>query len=135
LLIACTTHFLIISEGIARSLDPSFNVLQIMYPYTLEILLQNPSGSPVVEDTLQKLIRSPITGRVDPERLKKLLTDSALLTGFKKRRVVWDVIKTRGGRRITFGIVAEELNHRLIGGRLGRTRRKERRAKRFYLKL
>jgi aarF domain-containing kinase len=122
-------------EGIARSLDPSFNVLQIMYPYTLEILLQNPSGSPVVEDTLQKLIRSTTTGRVDPERLKKLLTDSALLTGFKKRRVVWDVLKTRGGRRITFGIVAEELNHRLIGGGLGRKRRKQRRAKRFYLKL
>ncbi|EJK62107.1 hypothetical protein THAOC_17295, partial [Thalassiosira oceanica] len=38
-------------EGIAKGLDPGFNVLEIMYPYALGRLLRNPSGSPVVEDT------------------------------------------------------------------------------------
>ncbi|EJK76276.1 hypothetical protein THAOC_01970, partial [Thalassiosira oceanica] len=44
-------------EGIAKGLDPGFNVLEIMYPYALGRLLRNPSGSPVVERTVQALIR------------------------------------------------------------------------------
>ena len=39
-------------EGIAKSLDPSFNVLEIMYPYALNMLIFNPSESPVVESTV-----------------------------------------------------------------------------------
>ena len=40
-------------EGIAKSLDPTFNVLTIMYPYAINRLLINPTQSPIVDRTVQ----------------------------------------------------------------------------------
>lgn len=100
-------------EGIARTLNPDFNVLQVMYPYALNRLLANPTKSPVVDATLQSLIRSPTTGRIERARISKLLTDSALLTGYRQRRVLWDILSSGGGRRLTWKIGGEELRHRL----------------------
>jgi predicted unusual protein kinase regulating ubiquinone biosynthesis (AarF/ABC1/UbiB family) len=94
-------------EGIAKSLDPSFNVLTIMYPYALSRLLRNPSKSEVVERTLQSLIRSE-DGVIDRDKIRRLLRDSALISGQSKRRVIWDILKTKEGRRLTRGIVREE---------------------------
>jgi len=101
-------------EGIAKSLDPSFNVLTIMYPYALSRLLKNPSKSEVVARTLQSLIRSE-DGKIDRNKIRRLLRDSALISGKSKRRVVWDVLKTKEGRILARGIVGEE-----IGNYLGR---------------
>ncbi|KAL3778407.1 hypothetical protein ACHAW5_010081 [Stephanodiscus triporus] len=95
-------------EGIAKSLDETFNVLTIMYPYALNRLLHNPSQSMVVERTLQALIRSS-DGKIDRRKIRRLLRDSASISGLSKRRVVWDVIKTRPGRKLTRSIVGEEL--------------------------
>mmetsp|Transcript_20243 Transcript_20243/g.34502 ORF Transcript_20243/g.34502 Transcript_20243/m.34502 type:complete len:781 (-) Transcript_20243:91-2433(-) len=95
-------------EGIAKSLDPSFNVLTIMYPYALSRLLKNPSKSEVVARTLQSLIRSE-DGKIDRTKIRRLLRDSALISGQSKRRVVWDVLKTKEGRILTRGIVSEEV--------------------------
>uniref|UniRef100_A0A7S0C069 Uncharacterized protein n=1 Tax=Proboscia inermis TaxID=420281 RepID=A0A7S0C069_9STRA len=113
-------------EGIAKSLDPSFNVLQILYPYALNLLITNPSRSPVVDATLQSLLRSRITGRIQRKKLVALLEDSALLSGFRKRRVVRDVMRTPEGKRIVGRIVGEELNHRFTGGRVFRSRSRRR---------
>lgn len=101
-------------EGIARSLNPHFNVLQVMYPYCLNRLLTNPTKSPVVDDTLQSLIRSPSTGRVDRKRVTKLLSDSALLTGYRQRRVLWDILRTNAGRKLALQITLEEARHRFL---------------------
>lgn len=125
-------------EGIAKSLDPSFNVLTIMYPYALNRLLQNPSRSPVVERTLQKLIRS-VDGRIDREKIRRLLRDSALISGVSKRRVVWDVVKTKPGRKLSRSILGEELRTYMTGNRrrkaspAGGQRRKKK--KWYYLEL
>jgi predicted unusual protein kinase regulating ubiquinone biosynthesis (AarF/ABC1/UbiB family) len=73
-------------EGLARTLDPSFNVLQVMYPFALNRLLDNPSISQVVEDTLNSLIRSP-DGRYSRRRIMQLIDDSAMITGYRRRRV------------------------------------------------
>jgi aarF domain-containing kinase len=90
-------------EGLARTLDPSFNVLQVMYPFALNRLLDNPSISQVVEDTLNSLIRSPETGRYSRRRIMKLIDDSAMVTGYQRRRVssevvsvlyYWDTVRT-----------------------------------------
>jgi predicted unusual protein kinase regulating ubiquinone biosynthesis (AarF/ABC1/UbiB family) len=105
-------------EGIAKSLDPSFNVLTIMYPYALSRLLKNPSKSEVVARTLQSLIRSE-DGKIDRTKIRRLLRDSALISGQSKRRVVWDVLKTKEGRILTRGIVGEE-----VGTYFGRNDRK-----------
>jgi len=96
-------------EGIARSLDPKFNCLQLMYPYALNRMMQNSNRSPVVAKTLQSLIRNKMTKRVERKRVSKLLKDSALFSGFSKRRVLWDIIRTNGGKRLTISILWEEL--------------------------
>lgn len=97
-------------EGIARSLDPDFNCLKLMYPYALYRLLQNPTGSVVVESTLQSLIRSQETGRVDREKVSKLLRDTAMFTGYSRRKVLMDIIKTKGGKRLIMHSLASEIN-------------------------
>ena len=97
-------------EGIAKSLDPSFNVLTVMYPYALSRLLKNPSKSEVVARTLQSLIRSE-DGQIDRNKIRRLLRDSALISGQSKRRVVWNVLKTKEGRILSKGIVGEEIGN------------------------
>lgn len=99
-------------EGIARSLDPDFNVLQVMYPYALNRLLSNPTDSPVVEQTMEKLIRSPETGLIEPRRLTRLLTDAALISGQKRVEVVHDVMKTKGGKRFASRMLFKEVRLR-----------------------
>eukprot|EP00980_Cylindrotheca_fusiformis_P006674 scaffold1391_cov123-Cylindrotheca_fusiformis.AAC.12 len=96
-------------EGMAREIDPSFNVLQTLYPYVLRQLLANPTDSPVVEATLQSLIRSPVTGRVDARRIQKLIEDCTVLTGYSKRKVLSDIMKSRNGPRLAKRIVKEQL--------------------------
>lgn len=122
-------------EGIAKSLDPSFNVLTIMYPYALNILLRNPSGSTVVSSTLQSLIRSK-DGRIDREKIRQLLRDSALISRRSKRRVAFDIIKTREGSQLAFSILREELQSALWGrdGTVGGPTLK-RKKRWFYLDL
>ncbi|KAL7464945.1 hypothetical protein ACHAXS_005279 [Conticribra weissflogii] len=109
-------------EGIARSLDPTFNVLTIMYPYALNRLLRNPSQSPVVERTLQQLIRSEVDGRFDKKKVMRLLRDSATISGLPKRRVVWDVMKEREGRKLVMDILKEELSYTIKGSSLTSSR-------------
>lgn len=99
-------------EGIARSLDPSFNVFQVMYPFALTKLLKNPTNSVVVDKTLQDLIRNPVTRRVDPKKVLQILKDSSLITGYSRARVLYDIVKTKSGRRLALRIVAEEAIHR-----------------------
>ena len=101
-------------EGIARTLDPSFNVLSVMYPTALNRMFQNPTKSPVVDETLQSLIRSKDTGRIDRKKVSDLLRDSALISGHSKRKVISDVLKTRGGRKLIRGAIREELDERVV---------------------
>jgi Predicted unusual protein kinase len=95
-------------EGIARSLDPNFNAFSLMYPYALNRILQNPTGSPVVEATLQNMVRSKDTGKIDGEKIRRLLRDSALFTGFSKRRVLRDILRTKGGKQLAKEIIKQE---------------------------
>ena len=115
-------------EGIAKTLDPSFNVLTIMYPYALNLLLQNPSGSPVVSSTLQRLMRSK-DGRIDRRKILRLLRDSALISGVSMRRVAWDVVKTGEGRKLAKEILGEALKTKL------EERRRKRKKRWYYLEL
>jgi predicted unusual protein kinase regulating ubiquinone biosynthesis (AarF/ABC1/UbiB family) len=110
-------------EGIARSLDPSFSVLQVVYPYAINRLLRNPSQSAAVDDTLQKLIRSPETGLIDRKKVAQMIDDAALITGFKRRKVLRDVLTTRGGLRLTRMILFEGISQKLLPQRRKRRRR------------
>jgi len=101
-------------EGIARSLDPEFNCLQLMYPYALYRLMKNPTGSPVVESTLQSLIRSKDTGRISRPRVLKLLKDTSRFTGFGRRKVLWDILKTKGGKKLALQSILSELRSLIL---------------------
>jgi hypothetical protein len=98
------------------------SVLHVIYPYALNRLLRNPSDSSVVDDTLQSLIRSE-SGRVDREKVRKLLDDAALITGYKRRKVLLDIIGTQGGLRLTKNIVQESLSSFWFPGRWNPRRR------------
>lgn len=102
-------------EGMACSLDSEFNVLQMLYPYALDRLMVNPTKSSILDDTLQHLIRSPETGRVELSRISMLLEESALLAGYKKRKVVRDVLKTSGGRRLARNLAWEKVRDVPVG--------------------
>jgi hypothetical protein len=123
-------------EGIAKSLDPSFNVLTIMYPYAISMLLQNPSGSPVVSSTLQNLIRSR-DGRVSKNKISRLFRDAALISRQSKLHVAWDVLKAKEGREIAATIVWEELKSMFCGTPTSRGGELcwKRRKRWFYLQL
>eukprot|EP00977_Amphora_coffeiformis_P006779 scaffold1485_cov171-Amphora_coffeaeformis.AAC.18 len=86
-------------EGVALRLNPSFNVLQVVYPFALNRLLQNPSLSKTVADTTLDLLRSPQTGLVELSRGRMIVEEAARLTGKPKRRIIADILSTRGGRR------------------------------------
>lgn len=94
-------------EGIARRLDPSFNVLRVVYPFVLGLLLRNPSSSPVVEGTILGLLRSRETKRVEYKRVQRLLREVSMLTGHRKRKVIADTLRTIGGRKLIRKILKE----------------------------
>jgi aarF domain-containing kinase len=121
-------------EGIARSLDPRFNVFQVMYPLALTKLITNPTNSKIVDKTLQDLIRDPVSRRVDPNKLFKILNDSALITGYSRLRVIYDILKTRGGRKFMRRILSLELFSE-IWMDLQAKKRQQNRNRRKFLRL
>ena len=117
-------------EGMARSIDPDFNVLRVLYPYALNYLLRNPNDSPVVFQTLLSLITSSPTsmkpdhyseqgesiydGVIDREKLTKLLHDASVLTGISKRKLIWDLIKSRKGQKLASILLKRDVKVRMI---------------------
>lgn len=103
-------------EGVARRLDPSFNLLKVLYPYALERLISNPNRSVIVEKTLIDLVYSKETGEPDPKRIDKLVTDIVALTGVSRRKVLLDIARTKGGsvlfRRMCVGLIKESQQRR-----------------------
>lgn len=96
-------------EGLARKLDPSFNSLQTVYPYALKRILRNPSMSPVVESTLLSLMKNRISGKIDPERVRKLINDASLLSGTSRRKIIMDVLSSKSGKKIVQIVTRESL--------------------------
>ncbi|KAL7562911.1 hypothetical protein ACA910_000282 [Epithemia clementina (nom. ined.)] len=87
-------------EGMALKLDPNFNVLRIIYPYSINRLMRNPRVSYKVQQTFLDICRSPKTKLISAKRVQMLLKDWALWTGYRKRKIFWDVITSAGGRRV-----------------------------------
>ena len=84
-------------EGMAKAIDPSFNVLKVVYPYALGRLLRNPSNSPVVARTLAALVADD-DGAPDRAKARALLADASALSGVSKRRIVVDTLRAKAGR-------------------------------------
>jgi aarF domain-containing kinase len=98
-------------EGTARTLDPTFNAFSMMYPYALNRIMLNPTGSPVVDATLQKMVRCTDTGKIDRKKVQRLLKDSAAFTGFSRRKVLKDILKTKSGRKLAREAVGQTMKY------------------------
>jgi len=83
-------------EGLAKTADPSFNLLSEVYSFSIRQLLT--SESPGMRKTLRDLTYDPVTQKPSYRRMKALVKEAALISGNRKRRVLWDAAKTRGGR-------------------------------------
>lgn len=88
-------------EGMALKLDPDFKILRVIYPYSINRLMRNPTVSKRVQQTFLDICRSPDTQLISPLRVRMLLNDWALWTGYRKRRIAWDLVTSAGGRRVT----------------------------------
>mmetsp|Transcript_2635 Transcript_2635/g.5045 ORF Transcript_2635/g.5045 Transcript_2635/m.5045 type:complete len:761 (-) Transcript_2635:1243-3525(-) len=100
-------------EGMALKLDPDFNVLRVIYPYSINRLMRNPSVSRKVQDTFLDICRNPQTKLLSPRRVRMLLNDWALWTGYRKRKIFWDLATSAGGRRVTPVILKNWLLNRV----------------------
>jgi aarF domain-containing kinase len=88
-------------EAMALKLDPNFNVLRVIYPYSINRLMRNPTVSKKVQNTFLEICRNPDTKLLSPRRVQMLLNDWALWTGYRKRKIFWDLASSAGGRRVT----------------------------------
>mmetsp|Transcript_6239 Transcript_6239/g.14713 ORF Transcript_6239/g.14713 Transcript_6239/m.14713 type:complete len:304 (+) Transcript_6239:249-1160(+) len=106
-------------EGMAREVDPSFNILRNLYPYAIRRVFSNPTGSPVVEKTLRSLVETPATGRLDPGKIRTLVKDASRYSGYSRRRVVSDVAGSESGPGLVARLVREQAASRLrrVAGR------------------
>ena len=86
-------------EGMARSADPSFDVLQAVYPFALRRLLADPTGSPRLRRTLDALTRDA-DGRIDLARVRRLVDEASGLSGRPRRSLLLEALRTPGGRRL-----------------------------------
>lgn len=98
---------LAVLEGIALRMDPDFNILKIIYPYAIDDLMRNPHVSKRAGETFLEICRSPETRLFDVRRSLLLLNDWAFLTGCRKRKIIWDLARCAGGRRVLGTIVLE----------------------------
>jgi predicted unusual protein kinase regulating ubiquinone biosynthesis (AarF/ABC1/UbiB family) len=87
-------------EGLARAADPTFSIVASVYPFALTTLLADKSGSPLLRRTLDDLATDPETDTLSLKRMRTLVTQLAELSRKRKARVYWDVLCTRGGRRL-----------------------------------
>jgi hypothetical protein len=91
---------LVTLEGVARQLDPSFNILSIAFPFAVNRLWNNPTVSRVVEDNFRELFYSPDTDMLDTRVFLDMVSAVAEVTGRARRSVFFDFMTTRGGRRV-----------------------------------
>lgn len=87
-------------EGMARTADPNFNILAIVYPFAVKRLLQNPTGSPVLRRVLRQLISNKRTGWMSLTRLKLMIEDAAALTGVSRMAIIASAMTTTAGWRL-----------------------------------
>jgi hypothetical protein len=78
--------------------DPAFNLLTDVYSFLIRQLLT--SDLPKLPQTLENLTYNPQTGKPSLSRIKALVKEAAMISGKRKRGVVWDAVKTPEGRKV-----------------------------------
>ena len=92
-------------EGMARSADPEFNILRVVYPFAVKRLLANPPGSPVLKKVLRQLVRDKKSRGwrgMSLTRLKYVVEDAAALTGVPRWHIMRSTLRTKQGWSLAF---------------------------------
>jgi len=87
-------------EGMARSADPNFNILRVVYPFAVKRLLANPTGSPVLRRVLRQLVRDKKSRGwrgMSLTRLRYVVEDAAALTGVPRWHILRSTLRTKQG--------------------------------------
>jgi predicted unusual protein kinase regulating ubiquinone biosynthesis (AarF/ABC1/UbiB family) len=87
-------------EGMARSADPTFNILRVVYPFAVKRLLANPTGSPVLRRVLRELVRDKKSRGwrgMSARRLRYVVEDAAALTGVPRWHILRSTLRTKQG--------------------------------------
>ena len=108
-------------EGMARSADPKFNILAVVYPYAVRRTLANPSQSPVVRSVVRALVSDDGPGgpQLSLKRLLRLAADVTALTGRSRLEVARDALHTKEGRTLCVEVLGAECRRgisRAVGG-------------------
>ena len=92
-------------EGMAKTADPSFNILRVVYPFAVKRLLANPTGSPVLKKVLRQLVRDKKSRGwkgMSLTRLKYVVEDAAALTGVPRWHIMRSTLRTKQGWSLAF---------------------------------
>ncbi|EOD07557.1 hypothetical protein EMIHUDRAFT_106581 [Emiliania huxleyi CCMP1516] len=98
-------------EGLARAADPTFSIVESIYPFALTTILAG-DASPLMRRTLDDLATDPATGRVSVRKLRSLVDQLAALSRKPRLAVTLDVVRTRGGRRVIRRLARQALRGR-----------------------
>jgi len=101
-------------EGMAREVNPKFNILHNLYPYAISRLFSNPTSSEVVDKCLKSLIENPLNEKLDIYKLQNLLEDASYYSGYKKRKVINDIMKSKNGFSLVRRLIREQTYGRLL---------------------
>ncbi|EOD24491.1 hypothetical protein EMIHUDRAFT_238425 [Emiliania huxleyi CCMP1516] len=77
-------------EGLARAADPTFSIVESIYPFALTTILAG-DASPLMRRTLDDLATDPATGRVSVRKLRSLVDQLAALSRKPRLAVTLDV--------------------------------------------
>mmetsp|Transcript_39289 Transcript_39289/g.127723 ORF Transcript_39289/g.127723 Transcript_39289/m.127723 type:complete len:178 (-) Transcript_39289:85-618(-) len=98
-------------EGLARAADPTFSIVESIYPFALTTILAG-DASPLMRRTLDDLATDPATGRLSVRKLRSLVDQLAALSRKPRLAVTLDVVRTRGGRRVIRRLARQALRGR-----------------------
>lgn len=96
-------------EGMAKSADPNFNILAVVYPYAMARALANPDRSPVIRRVIRQLATDNDTCSLSMKKLFAMLSDVSAFTGTSKFRVSLDALKSTEGRSLVADVLKSEL--------------------------
>jgi predicted unusual protein kinase regulating ubiquinone biosynthesis (AarF/ABC1/UbiB family) len=91
-------------EGMAKSADPSFNILAVVYPYAMRRALANPDGSEVIRRVIRRLAGATTDDTTSTDsglsvfNLLPMLNDIARLTGASRLKIALDALRHEEAR-------------------------------------
>lgn len=98
-------------EGMAKSADPNFNILAVVYPYSMSRMLANPNASPVIRKVIREIATDDITGKPSTRKLVDILNDVAALTGMSKIKIALDALAHAEGRELAARCVLQDIKN------------------------